>query len=407
MHTVIDSAIMQRTKSENLHRRNQDKETEALGLRNARARQSRLEEIGGKLDRAKHRSMRISNSQKTRILSELSSIHRVFEPIYLIKEGQERLAKNESAEENGVMQKTGSFESDATKAFAKQPRLLRRAQTQSITSSQTNQPNAEEDSQCPGEKIMILPDAKILVNDGKIGTLRQRSNSWSPHLPCSAPDSSRCAFQSKREYVAKLRTAVVEPRVSNSMSSLTLGYMAFKRNLNNKRRHERMARASGSMESRFRSMSLDETELTVIPELVEEIDASEKGTLPTPKRSISFKREAKQKIGFNRHRSVPNGQNQHLVSTFLWPSMKSSRVPREIIDVKNADLRKEDINGNFKGAEEGEIETTDEFLRQKVRFSQNRRISLRRASKLIKPLGTGCFSNSFQAVSQLKSGKPS
>ena len=87
--------------------------------------------------------------------------------------------------------------------------------------------------------------------------------------------------------------------------------------------------------------------------------------------------------------------------------MKSSRVPREFIRVKNADLRKDDVNGNFKGAEEGEIDTADEFLRQKGRFSQNRRISLRRASKLIKPLGTGCFSNSFQAVSQLKSGKPS
>lgn len=398
---------MQGTKSENLHRRNQNKETEALGLRNARARQSRLEEIGGKLDRAKHKSMRTNNSQKARILSELSSIHRVFEPIYLIKENQERLAKSESAEENGAMQTTRKVESDATNAFAKQPRLLRRAQTQSITSSQTNQPNAEEDSQCPGEKIIIVPNTKCLVNDGKIATLRQRSNSWSSHSPCSAPESSCCAFQSKREYIAKLRTAVVEPRVSNSMSSLTLGYMAFKRNLKNKRRPERTARASGSMESRFRSISLDETELTVIPELAEEIDAGEKETLLTPKSSISLKRGAKQKLGFNRHLSVPNGQNQHLVSTFLWPSMKSSRIPREIIGVKNTNLRKEDINGNFKGAEEGEIDTADEFLRQKVRFSQNRRISLRRASKLIKPLGTGCFSNSFQTVSQLKSGKPS
>lgn len=398
---------MQGTKSENLHRRNQNKETEALGLRNARARQSRLEEIGGKLDRAKHKSMRTNNSQKARILSELSSIHRVFEPIYFMKEDQERLAKNESAEENGAMQTTGNFESDAANAFAKQPRLLRRAQTQSITSSQTNQPNAEEDLQCPGEKIIILPETKCLVNDGKIGTLRQRSNSWSPHSPCSAPQSSCCAFHSKREYIAKLRTAVVEPRVSNSMSSLTLGYMAFKRNLKNKRRPERIARASGSMESRFRSISLDETELTVIPELAEEIDTGEKETLLTPKSSTSFKRGAKQKIGFNRSLSVPNAQNQHLVSTFLWPSMKSSRVPREFVRVKNADLRKEDVNRNFKGAEDGETDTTDEFLRQKGRFSQNRRISLRRASKLIKPLGTGCFSNSFQAVSQLKSGKPS
>ena len=380
---------MQGATSAKLHKRNLRKETESI--RNARARQLRLDEISGKLERAKHKSIRTSNHQKVEVLKELTSIHRVFEPpLYVIKEDQERLVEDQFAGKQNRTQESGSCASDTTAAFVKQPRLLRRAQTQNVT-SQTTQTNTDQG------KVITDTNPKSQVNGENNALLRPRSYSWSPQSPNSEPKCTRYAFQSKRDYMAKLRTAAVEPRVSDSMSSLTLGYLAFKRVLKSKRRPERMARSF--VNSRFRSMSLDETELSVIPELVEGSDAGAQGTFCTQRSSAFVKEDKKQKRGIIESISAPVGQQQHF-STFSWPLGELTRT--QVVLRQKDKKEQEGINKTKKNSKEEENGKFDKNPQQKLRLSQNRQIRFIGTSKLLRPLGTGCFSESFQAISNGK-----
>ena len=64
-------------------------------VRIARAAQVRLDEISDKIERDKHKSIKSNYHEKVKIWNELKSIHRVFEPLYVIKENQARLARNQ------------------------------------------------------------------------------------------------------------------------------------------------------------------------------------------------------------------------------------------------------------------------------------------------------------------------
>lgn len=388
-----------------MHKRNVQKETDTI--RKTRARQERLDEISGKIERAKHKSMRTSYHEKVKVLNDLTTIHRVFEPLYVIQEDQEGLV-------NGTMQKTENCVGETTASVAKLPRLLRRAQSERTTTETIRmEPRM---SQCLGGKMLLKNNSNTQENPENRKLLRPRSYSWSPNSPCSESVQTRCAFQSKREYIAKLRSAAEEPCVSDSMSSVTMGYLAFKRVLRNKRRPENMARQS--LDSRFRSMSLDETELSVIPELTEERDADILGECTAQTSSPTVNKDEKLKLGFSRYRQAPD-KKRKLRSTLSWPSAELPKGPSErnpgLIpngrlrpkEVKNVNLLLKQRSPLEKvrtesgvNEEEQTLETCFVNPKQKTKISQNRHNRFNGTFKLLKPMGTGCFSGSFQAITQ-------
>ena len=64
-------------------------------MRIARAAQVRLDEISDKIERDKQKSIKSNYHEKVKIWNELKSIHRVFEPLYVVKENQAKLARNQ------------------------------------------------------------------------------------------------------------------------------------------------------------------------------------------------------------------------------------------------------------------------------------------------------------------------
>ena len=395
---------MQGTKYVTMHKRNVQKETDTI--RKARATQERLDEISGKIERAKHKSMRTSYHEKVKVLNDLTTMHRVFEPLYVIQEDQERLT-------NDRMQNTENCAGETTTLVAKLPRLPRRAESKRATTEENR--TEPKMSQCLGGKMLVKNTSNSQENPENRRLLRPRSYSWSPrHSPISEPAQTLCAFQNKREYIAKLRSAAEIPCVSESMSSVTMGYLAFKRVLRNKRRPENMARQF--LDFRFRSMSLDETELSAIPELTEERDSDMLEVCPAQTSSPTVNTEDETlKLGFSRYLREPE-RRQKLCSTLSWPlaelpkrtsERKPSLIPNERLrtkEVKRVNLVPkqrsplEKVKTEY-GVEEDEdtLETCYVNPQQKIRFSRNRHIRFHGTPKLLKPMGTGCFSGSFQA----------
>jgi len=385
---------MQATTSVNIHKRNLHRETDSI--RYARARQQRLDELGEKIERAKHKSLRSSYHEKAKVLNELSSIHRVFEPLYVIHEDQ-GTPHSEVEGIQGTVQNARNCAGEATNTFVKLPRLLKRSESESTTLER-------------GRK-------KSQANVEKPPPLQNRSYSWSPQSPSSKSKRRHYAFQNKREYIAKLRIAAEEPRVSDSMSSVTMGYLAFKRVLKNTRRPEDTARKFG--DSKFRSMSLNETELTVIPELIEEIDASEQGKFSQTS-STTVNKNNKQMSDFSRHLLAPVAAKPQLSSTLSWPlcrlpkkflESRESSSPHEILGAKEVQKEKtqqqrlpleKDITSSIKEDEEQTFALSDENPKEKIRFYKNKNIRFSETSKLLKPTGTACFSKSFKDADQSK-----
>ena len=77
-----------------MHRKN-SLHRDTSSVRIARAAQVRLDEISDKIERDKQKSIKSNYHEKVKIWNELKSIHRVFEPLYVIKENQARLARNQ------------------------------------------------------------------------------------------------------------------------------------------------------------------------------------------------------------------------------------------------------------------------------------------------------------------------
>lgn len=390
-----------------MHKRNLEKETDSV--RKARARQERLDEINDKVERAKHKTLRTNYQEKVKVLNELTTIHRVFEPLYAIQEDQERLTHGTPAE------KAENSSSDATTALEQLPRLLKRAESES-TASETSRKEMKM-SQCLDGKKQLTSNPNGERHSDSPTLPRPRSHSWSRQSPPSIePEQTRSAFQIKRDYIAKLRSAAKEPRVSDSMSSVTLGYLAFKRVLKNKRRPETMAR--NVLGSKFRSMSLDETELSVIPELVEQSGVESQWTTPAQASPSTVNKDNRQNLGFSRHLLVPVGKRP-LCSALSWPlsdltltekTPGSARPPHKLLYTKA--VQQEDLlanrhsSSNIDVTEPAEKEEKKNFRtfntnsKQKTRYSHNNRIRFSRTYKLLRPLGTGCFSESFQTVHQ-------
>lgn len=121
-----------------MHKKNLHRNTDSIRI--ARATQVRLDKISDKTERQKHRSIKSNHHEKIKIWNELKWIHRVFEPLYVIKENQEKLGRKKSSvskasKEQNLENSASDNRGDkmAAAAFVKQPRLLRRAETQGET----------------------------------------------------------------------------------------------------------------------------------------------------------------------------------------------------------------------------------------------------------------------------------
>lgn len=429
-----------------MHKKNLHRNTDSIRI--ARATQVRLEEISTKIEREKHRSIKSNYHEKVRVWNELKSIHRVFEPLYVIKENQERLVKNQSAASKlGAEQNVGIRASDnrgkemkAAASHVKQPRLLRRAETQSGLIEDLRRRHTEPKLKPFEGGVMPAHCSKSRDHLQNPLLLRPRSQSWSHPSDSEPQRSSSVPQKSEREHLAKLRNVAEEPHVSDSMSSVTMGYLAFKRILKNKRQSESME--CKVVDSRFRSMSMDEAELSaksrlVMPEQINAIDEKEdslQGKFSTQTNPHLVKKDNKKKPSLNRSHLTRAGSRRQLVSSLSWPlgelpmrspdtrprtslltpdllRAKSTEIPRSRSEMsckerpasertkKGKAMWSNTRERSSESDEEDKFGTFDETATEKIKLMRlNKGFS--RGSKLLRPLGTGCFSESFQAASQ-------
>ena len=268
-----------------MHKKNLNKSTDSIRI--VRATQVRLEEIKDKIDQEKHKSMKSNYQEKIRIWNELKLIRRVYEPLFVLKKNQFNMVNNQPTakldtaqnERNSVC---NSRAYEGSNAFVKQPRLLNRAENQNSPAFSRVQRR-----QTVVEGTTLLTHRSLY--QAKLDTsapMRARSSSWSPSI--TREPSGAYSATSRREHIAKLRSATEEPHVSDSMSSVTMGYLAFKRVLKNNRQSESMERKV--VDSRFRTTSMDEAELSVnsrllMPESGSDINAVEETNELVPETS--------------------------------------------------------------------------------------------------------------------------
>ena len=401
-----------------MHKGNLDRCTESI--RTARVSQGRLDEITDKIERDKNRIIKSNLHQKAKLLNELKTIHRVFEPrLYAIKENQEE--PNQSGANENTVQNVENRAIAGAILTVKRPKLTRRARNRTEVHIATPEPrrrNTEPKMWRPfGERMPELaPSASPtgLKNSGP--SSRQRSYRWC-QPPNNEPERSRLAVQVERDYLAKLRNAAEKPRISQSMSSVSKGYLSFKRVLNNKEQSGPLGRKC--VDPRFHSAFMDVAELSAIPEHTEVITQDDDSI-----NSYLVIKDTQRNPHFNRRLSTPISKQQgssSLLRPLGNPSMKGPErlsatdtgIPRLQTSVKQRPAVKGErkttrkaservIQERSRESEEEEIlGTFDENpgTRKNV-LPRNRQPRFRRScsSKLLKPLGTGCFSESFQAV---------
>ena len=394
-------------------------------MRIARAAQVRLDEISDKIERDKQKSIKSNYHEKVKIWNELKSIHRVFEPLYVIKENQARLARNQP-DLSKLDSKTRGHGSDGMRkdgivSLKYQPRLLERAETQS--------------------KLRVAGSAQF----------KWRSQSWS--FQGSSKTEAECPRlalpqRTEREHIPKLRSASEEPRISNSMCTIALGYMAFKRVLKNKKLSQGLE--PKVVDSRFRSMSMHETELSansrlVMPEHSEAINEKEdtlKLLFPATEKTVNphlIKKDNNgRKPNSKRRASTCVNNRRQLISSLSWPLgelpvdpkgvQKSLLSPDHIPHVHSPNVSRSRSEMSVRslpqalktervktgGAsssieqehsresdEEIKFGTFHEYFGEKPMHNRLKK-PLRRGSKLLKPVGSGCFSESFQALTHSK-----
>ena len=427
-----------------MHKKNLNKSTDSIRI--VRATQVRLEEIKDKIDQEKHKSMKSNYQEKIRIWNELKLIRRVYEPLFVLKKNQFNMVNNQPTakldtaqnERNSVC---NSRVYEGSNAFVKQPRLLNRAENQNTSAFSRVQRR-----QTFAEGTTLLTHRSLY--QAKLDTsapMRARSSSWSPSI--TREPSGAYSATSRREHIAKLRSATEEPHVSDSMSSVTMGYLAFKRVLKNNRQSESMERKV--VDSRFRTTSMDEAELSVnsrllMPESGSDVNAVEETNELVPETSWLqenphlVKKVNKPRSTIGKRSSAPVNKRR-IRSSLSWPlaemsvrsaggggqnlhkseilRVNSIEVPSRAATAarqqpeKKAELTNRckssvayQVNGTRSSeSEEEEIKFGtfgDESFKFKSQSLNNKAARSISASKLFKPSGTGCFSRSFQAVSK-------
>ena len=236
-----------------MHKRNIHRKTDSA-RRTARASQARLEELSLKIEREKDKIIRSSHHEKSKVLNDLKSIHRVFKTrLGVIRENQNGTLK---IEENAA----GGADNNDMAESVKQPMSPGRSETPATRRRHT-EPNMWRSC---GEKMPALVENHRRDDSGYAAP---HACQWSHRLDQPSnigAGAPRLSVQIEREYLAKLRNAEEKPCISSSMSSVSMGYLAFKRSLKSKRQTERLD--CKFVDPRFSSKFLDATELSVIPE---------------------------------------------------------------------------------------------------------------------------------------------
>ena len=402
-----------------MHKRNIHRNTDSL-RRTARASQARFEELSDKIEREKHKIIRSSHHEKNKVLNELKSIHRVFKPrldaIRETQDGTPQIVENAAGDK---------YDTDLTQSV-EQPRSLGRAKTPA-TQRRHTEPNMWRPCE---ERIPALVDNHSR-DDSAPSALRSYRLGQSPSIEAGLP---RLSVQIEREYLARLRSAAEKPCISDSMSSVSMGYLAFKRALKNKRQMERLDRKF--VDPKFRSIFLDKAELSVIPEQMEWTAAMDdncnvnphlvvkdssqnrysNGRLPTPIRKHSTLSSLSRPMAdLQMSWSEAKG---NLLSPYPLFARSTGTLCPEMPPNQRSGLKAErgatnrasgnytrECSGISKGSEdEGLSAKFDKNPREKLMLLSNNKNTVfrSRSSKLLRPLGTGCFSKSFQAVSQIQ-----
>ena len=403
-----------------MHKRNIHRNTDSV-RRTARASQARLEEFSDKIEREKHKIIRSSHHEKNKVLNELKSIHRVFKPrLDVIRENQDGTLQ---IVENVVGDSDNSTESLV------QPRSSGRAEAPATRRRHT-EPNMMWRS-C-GERMPVLAQNHSRKDSGDAAPYVRQWCYRLGQLPNIEAGVPRLSVQIEREYLSKLRNAAETPCISDSMSSVSMGYLAFKRSLKNKRQTERLDRKF--VDPRFRSIFLDAAELSAIPEQTDwtagmdgnvsphlvKMDRSQNryfnGRLPTPVRKhcslsslsrpmadlqMSSWREGKRDL-LSPNLLCGRGTDKLLMSAKQRPELKAERSET---NKASGNYTWECSGFSERGEEEEDMFAKfDKNLREKILLSNNKNTAgfHSRSSKLLRPLGTGCFTKSFQAVSQIE-----
>lgn len=410
-----------------MHKMNVHRNTESL-RRTARASQARLDEISDKIDRDKRKIIKSSQHQKAKVLNELKLIHRVFEPrldvIKEIKEGLQaenltEVSKDDTVQNRGNHADDKNVHSDDLAESLEQPRSSRRPESQTATSA-TRRRHTERKMWRPfGESMPALAQSSSQADLGNPPlSFRRRSYRWCP--PNHETGQPRLSVQIEREYLAKLRNAVEKPCVSEPMSSLSLGYIAFKRALKDKRRSERFD--PKFVDPKFKSVFLDTAELSAIPEHT--VSMSENNDFKNPhlvKKNNSLNSDFSERLPtpISKHHSLPLldlPMGDPLIKrpearrSLLNPDLLYAKCS-EVTALKEGKRKPNNATGNYirEGSSKSEGEemfgTFDEEAK-KTSFSNKRQARFRScASTLLRPLGTGCFSASFQAANHMEKYK--
>ena len=434
-----------------MHRKN-SLHRDTSSVRIARAAQVRLDEISDKIERDKHKRIKSNYHEKVKIWNELKSIHRVFEPLYVIKENQARLARNQP-DLSKLDSKTRGHGSDGMRkdwivSLKYQPRLLQGAETQSNMTKQRRRHTEPKIEALEGWKAKLVSSTS---QDNAAGSaqFKWRSQSWS--FQGSSKTEAECPRlalpqRTEREHNSKLRSASEEPRISNSMCTIALGYMAFKRVLKNKKLCQGLE--PKVVDSRFRSMSMHETELSansrlVMPEHSEAINEKEdKFLFPARQKTVNphlvKKDNNGRKPNSKRRASTCVNNRRQLITSLSWPLgelpvdpkgvQKSLLSPDHIPHVHSPNVSRSrsemsvrslpqalktervktggasssiEQEQSSESDEEIKFGTFHEYFGEKPMHNRLKK-PLKRGSKLLKPVGSGCFSESFQALTHSK-----
>ena len=335
------------------------------------------------------------------------SIHRVFKPrLDVIRENQD-----------GTLQ--------IVENAVEQPRWLGRAETRT-TRRRYTEPNMWRPCQ---ERMPGLKQNQSPRNES--GDPAPYASQRSYHLGQSQSIEAgipRLSVQKEREYLARLRNAAEKPCISDSMSSVSMGYLSFKRALKNKHQMERLD--CKFVDPRFRSIFLHTAKLSVIPEQMDwtaEMDdsvnphlvkkdrlknRSSNGRLPTPIRTNCTLSSLSSPMA-DLQMMRGNLLNPHLLCARSTDTLCSEIPANHRSGLKAERCKTSRASGNYTQECSGISERSEDGVlparfNKKLRenlmpLSNNKNTVFRsRPSKLLRPLGTGCFSKSFQAVSQLE-----
>lgn len=387
-----------------MHKRNIHRKTDSA-RRTARASQARLEELSVKIEREKDKIIRSSHHEKSKVLNDLKSIHRVFKTrLGVIRENQNGTLQ---IEENAA----GGADNNDIAESVKQPISPGRSETPATRRRHT-EPNMWRSC---GEKMPALVENH---RRDDLGYAAPHACQWSHRLDQPSnigAGAPRLSVQIEREYLAKLRNAAEKPCISSSMSSVSMGYLAFKRSLKSKRQTERLDRKF--VDPRFSSKFLDATELSVIPEQMDwtakmhnsvnpphlvkkdrSLTCSFNGRLPTPIRkhcsltSLSIPmahlqmswREGKRNM-FSPDLLCPRGTD--IICSEISPEQRS--------ELKAERSKTNTASGNYKWERSSLLEPSedeemfakfDKTPRKKMLLSDKNTGFLGRSSKLLRPL---------------------